>query len=129
MEFRIGKEAPVRWPDKCLWCSDIPAKKMGIQAGWIWQKRVKIEYPLCGKHYLLIKGTQIIDWVIFLIWVSPLSRMPYELILPIMLLIIWILSIKFKPVKISVRGDFYSMKIRNDDYAREFAMLNGLSPT
>jgi len=55
--------------------------------------------------------------------------MPYELIFPIMLLVIWILSIIFRPVKIRVSGDFYTMKIRNDDYAREFAMLNNLSPT
>jgi hypothetical protein len=128
MEFRIDREAPIRWPDKCVWCSDIPTKKMKTQAGWIWQKRVKVEYPLCGKHYFLIKGTQIIDWIIFLIWASPLSRMPYDLIFPIMLLVIWILSIKLKPVKIRVSGDFYTMIIRNDDYAREFAMLNDLMP-
>jgi hypothetical protein len=129
MEFRINRETTVRWPNKCVWCSEIPTKKMKTQGGWIWQKRLKVEYPLCSKHYFLIKGTQIIDWVIFMIWVSPLSRMPYELIFPIMLLVIWILSIISRPVKIRVSGDFYTMKIRNDDYAREFAMLNNLSPT
>ena len=69
MEFRIGRETPIRWPDKCIWCLDIRTKKMKTQAGWIWQKRLKVEYPLCSEHYFWIKGTQIIDWVIFLIWV------------------------------------------------------------
>jgi hypothetical protein len=129
MEFKISREAQIRWPDKCVWCSDIPTKKMGTQAGWIWQKRLKVEYPLCSKHYFWIKGTQIIYWVIFVIWVSPLSRMTYDLIFPIMLLAIWILSIVFKPVRIRLSGDFYTLKIRNEDYAREFALLNNLSPT
>ena len=129
MEFKIGREAPIRWSEKCVWCSDIPTKKMGTQAGWIWQKRLKVEYPLCSKHYFLLKGTQIIDWVIFIIWCSRSLGMPYDLLFPVILLVIWIFSIKFKPVKIRVSGDFYTMKIRNDDYAREFAQLNNLMPT
>ena len=129
MKFRIGRETPIKWPDKCVWCSETPTKKMTTQTGWIWQKRLKVEYPLCSKHYFLIKGTKMLDWVIFIIWISPLSKMPLELILPGMLLMIWILSTLYKPVKIRVSGDFYTMKVRNEDYAREFAMLNNLSPT
>jgi hypothetical protein len=55
--------------------------------------------------------------------------MPYDLFFPVILLVIWILSIQFKAVKIRVSGDFYTMKIRNEDYAREFALLNNLMPT
>jgi hypothetical protein len=54
--------------------------------------------------------------------------MLYDLLFPIILLILWILSLEFKPVKISVRGEDYLMKIKNKDDAREFTMLNHLSP-
>ncbi len=128
MEFRINRETPIKWLEKCVWCLDISTKKMETRAGWIWQKRLKVEYPLCSKHYFWMKGTQVIDWVIFGIWLSRSWGMPYDLLFPIMLLVIWILSIVFKPVRIKLEGDFYTLKIRNDDYARELAMLNGLSP-
>lgn len=129
MEFKINKEAPIKWPDKCVWCSDVPTKKMKTKEGWIWQKRVEVEYPLCSKHYFWIKGMQIIDFVIFMIWLVRSWGMPYDLLFPIILLTIWILSIKSKPVKIRVGGDFYIMKIRNENYAREFGLLNNLMPT
>jgi hypothetical protein len=107
---------------------DIPAKKMGIRRGWIWQEKIKAEYPVCSKHYFWLKGKPIIEFVLFAIWWVNLFGMPYDLFFPIMLFVIWILGIVFDPVGIKVRKDFYTMNIRNDDYAREFAMLNGLSP-
>jgi hypothetical protein len=128
MEFRIGRETPIRWPDKCVWCLNIATKKMGLRAGWIWQNSLKVEYPLCSKHYFWLKGMQITDFVILMIWVVRSWGMPYDLYFPVVLLVIWILGIKLRPVKIRVRGDFYTMRIRNEDYAREFAMLNNLSP-
>ncbi len=129
MEFRINRETPIRWPDKCVWCSDIPTKKMEIRKGWIWQEKVKAEYPVCSKHYLWLKGKPIIEFVLFAIWwVNPFGT-PYDLFFPVMLFVIWILGIVFDPVRIKMRGDFYTMKIRNEDYAREFSLLNNLSPT
>jgi hypothetical protein len=51
------------------------------------------------------------------------------LLLPLAFVAMLILAILLQPVRIRwVRRDFYTMIIRNDDYAREFAMLNGLSP-
>jgi len=128
MEFRIGRETPIRWPDKCVWCSNIPAKKMEIRRGWIWQKKVKVEYPVCSRHYLWLKGRSIAEYVLFAIWLIYPSGMPFRLFFLVMLFVIWILGIVLDPVRVKVRGDFYTMKIRNDDYAREFGMLNSLSP-
>jgi hypothetical protein len=101
---------------------------MKTQAGWIWQKRVKIEYPLCNAPYFWTKKAQVMDFVIFIIGCLRSWGMPYDLLFPIILLILWILSLEFKPVKISVRGEDYLMKIKNEDDAREFTMLNHLSP-
>ena len=128
MEFRISRETPIRWPDKCVWCLDIPTKKMETRTGWIWQKRLKVEYPLCSKHYFLLKGIQITSFVVFMIWLSRFWGTQYDLFFIVMLLLIWALSTQFKPVRIMLRGDFYTTEIRNDDYAREFAMQNNLSP-
>lgn len=129
MEFRIGRETPIRWGDRCVWCSDIPTKKMEIRRGWIWQKKVKVEYPVYSRHYLWLKGRSIIESVLFAIWLINPFGMPFGLFSLVILFVIWILGILFDPVKVEVRGDFYTRKIRNDDYAREFAMLNNLSPT
>ena len=128
MEFRIGRETPIKWPDKCLWCSDIPTKKMQIRRGWIWQNKVKVEYPVCSKHFLWLKGKLITEFVLFATWWIYPSGKPFELFFPVMLFVIWILGIVFDPVRIKVRGDSYTMIIRNDNYAREFALLNNLSP-
>jgi hypothetical protein len=94
----------------------------------LWQKRLKIQFPVCGKHYFWLKGMQITDFVLFMIWLSHSWGMPYDLFSPVLLWVIWILSIVFKPVRIRGREDSYTMIIRNEDYAREFSMLNSLNP-
>jgi len=142
MKFKINIEAQIKWPDKCVWCSDVPTKKMKIQAGAIWQKKIKLEYPLCSKHYFLLKGVQIIGlfidlsggWIFYgiLILLYLVFVISHDVIYPILFLIflvvIGILSVISKPVKMRVSGDVYIMKIRNEDYAREFALLNTLNP-
>jgi hypothetical protein len=40
MEFRINSETTIKMPDKCVWCSDIPTKKIRTQE-WIWGRRKK----------------------------------------------------------------------------------------
>jgi hypothetical protein len=128
MKFRVSREIAISWPEKCVWCLDIPTKKMEMEGGWIWQKKSKVEFPVCSKHYFWLKGTKIAEIVLFMIWVFRSWGMPYDLIMPGLLFVIWISSILLKPVKIRVRKDFYILEIRNDDYAREFALLNNLAP-
>jgi hypothetical protein len=100
----------------------------GNTSGMDMAEKPKSRYLLCGKHYFLLNGMQVSDFVLFMIWWVRSWGMPYDLYFPVILLVIWILSFKLRPVKIRVRGDLYTMRIRNDDYGREFAMLNNLNP-
>jgi hypothetical protein len=132
MEFQISREAQLIWPDKCVCCLDVSTKKMETSTRWISKKRLKVEYPLCNKHYFWLKGMQISDivFLVITIWRGHSWGMPYnlDLLFPVIVLVISIFYIGYRPVTIRISGDSYTMKIRNEDYAREFAHLNNLSP-
>jgi len=104
--------------------------------------RVDFEYPVCRKHFFWSMGGQIallVFWggmVLGLIVPTLLALRFAELfifyiglLLCLLFAAMFILTIVLQPVRVKwVRTHFYTMKIRNDDYAREFGMLNNLSP-
>jgi hypothetical protein len=107
------------------------------------REKVVVEYPLCEKHYFWSLGINVVYLILFggmffyLFWF--LFTLQFDtryiyilrgLLFYLSFVVMLILAIVLQPVRIRwVRRDFYTMIIRNGDYAREFAMLNGLSPT
>jgi hypothetical protein len=107
-------------------------------------RKVEVEYPVCRKHFFWSMGIKIgylvsyVGIVLSLILINPLfiylflfSTILISIGFIILLLStgMFLLSIVLDPVRIrKVRKDFYTMIIRNEEYAREFAMLNSLNP-
>ena len=138
MKFRISSEKPIRWPKNCVWCGNNPIMRYPLV------RKVEVEYPVCRKHFFWSMGIKIgylvsyVGIVISLILINPLFSVLFFLsafVMTIGFLIlllsagVFVLSIVLDPVRVrKVRKDFYTMKIRNEDYARAFVMLNNLSP-
>ena len=107
------------------------------------RERVVVEYPVCRKHYFWSLGINVAYLVfyggmvfclfcfLFILQFDTLGiYMLRGLLLPLPFAVMLILAIVLQPVRIRwVRRDFYTMIIRSDDYAREFGMLNNLTPT
>ncbi len=153
MKFRISREKTINWPNKCVCCGDksttrytavgrgyfVPRFQLfGIDEFYF--ERVAVKYPVCRKHYNSCLGMQIACFgsiagitLNFIISTIPMLFGVFEGINVLLYLIfsaMFIFSKVLRPVRLRwVRRDFYTMIIRNDDYANEFAMLNGLSPT
>jgi len=137
MRFRISRAEPIGWPNKCIWCGDKPI--LEYPSGYQIPGQKKIEYPVCKKHYFWALGMDFAYFVLFYgivflllgyvtAFVFGFFSIEMLLLLPIFALLIWVIVLQ--PVRVrGARKNFYTLIIRNDDYAREFAMLNGLSPT
>jgi hypothetical protein len=138
MKFRISREKPIRWPNKCVWCRNNPIMRYPLV------RKVEVEYPVCRKHFFWSMGIKIgylvsyVGIVLSLILINPLFiylflfstfLMSIGFIILLLSTGMFFLSIVLDPVRIrKVRKDFYTMIIRNEEYAREFAMLNSLNP-
>jgi hypothetical protein len=160
MEFRISRETPIRWPDKCVWCTDSPIMRypavgkgfLGIKwkfevfgrgSGYRFEyARVDFEYPVCRKHFFWSMGGQIVLLVfwggmvlglilsIYLaLYFAELFIYHIGVLLCLVFAAMFILTILLQPVRANrVRTHSYTMVIRNEMYAREFAMINSLNP-
>jgi hypothetical protein len=99
-----------------------------------WQRRrVKLECPICGTHYFWLKGLEIIPFVLLGGWVllgpmwifylfSNWIYLPLFLVGSVLALIRYLIE----PVRISEEKGWYSITMRNEKYAREFAVQNNL---
>lgn len=135
MKFRISRVEPIiRWPEKCVWCGSKPTMKYEdsakgvIGGGFLYQKygKVEVEYPVCKRHGLWLSLLQlaypISIWGMVLGWM-----IHYSLSLFFGAVFLW--NLFLRPISImKITGHFYTMKIRNEDYAREFALLNSFDP-
>ena len=158
MKFRIGRKQTLKWPNKCVCCGDraimrYPAVGKGIlvpryisfsldEPEQHKREKVVVEYPVCRKHYFWSLKINIAFLVFFGGMVFSLFRFLFllqfdtlgiyilrGLLLPLLFVVMSILAIVLQPVRIRwVRRDFYTLIIRNRDYAREFALLNNLAP-
>ncbi len=138
MKFRISRVEPIRWPNKCVWCGNSPIMRYPLV------RKVEVEYPVCRKHFFWSMGIKIayllsyVGIVLSLILVNPIFIFLFlfpAFLMSIGFLILlfstglFVLSIVLDPVRIRKVGkDFYTMIIRNGEYARQFAMLNSLNP-
>ncbi len=106
MRFRISRVESIRFPNKCIWCGSKPI--LEYPSGYHIPEQKSIEYPVCKRHYF---------WSL---------RMDLAY-----LVVLFGIPGVLQPERVrGVKGrSFYTLIIRNDDYAREFPMLNGLSPT
>ncbi len=153
MKFRISRGKSINWPNKCVCCGNKPITKYtAVGRGYLvprvrifepdefYSERVAVKYPVCKKHYNSCLGMQIACFgsiagisLNFIISTIPMLFGVFQGIIVLLYLIfsaMFIFSKVLRPVRLRwVRRDFYTMIIRNDDYAKEFAMLNGLSPT
>ena len=88
--------------------------------------KVDLDYPVCKRHGLWLSVLQlaypISIWGVF--WGLMIH---YSLSLFFAAVFLW--NLFLRPVNImKITGHFYTMKIRNQDYAREFALLNSFDP-
>ena len=152
MKFRVSREKNISWPNKCIWCGGKPKINYPVVGkGYLVPRyrlfdvneyeleKVVVEYPVCRKHYFWSLGMDMGYLVVFCGMVLSLLMIPlipllfgvitiyfllFSLLAPML-----ILSNLLKPVRLRwVRRNFYTMIIRNGDYAREFSMLNSLNP-
>jgi len=143
MEFISCEDKPIRepvsWPNMCVWCLGAPTKTYEVRGGgffrtsWSRKGRIKVECPICGEHYFWLRGIELSflvilgSWVLFvLIWGLPES---YIWIYFLLAFVPALVRYVIEPVRISEERGWYSIMIRNERYAREFAMLNNLAPT
>jgi hypothetical protein len=137
MKFKISRVEPIRWPNKCIWCGDKPI--LEYPSGYrIPPEQMSIEYPVCKRHYFWSLGMDLLHFVVF--WGMGLLLMGYvtafffgffsiEMLLLLPLFAVLIMVIVLQPLRVrGARKNFYTLIIRNDDYGREFGMLNNLSP-
>lgn len=137
MTFTIRREKNISWPNKCVWCGNNPIMRYPLV------RKVEVEYPVCRKHFFWSMGIKIgylvsyVGIVLSLILINPLLMvflpvvfMPVGFLILLLSTGVFLLSIVLDPVRIrKVRKDFCTMIIRNEEYAREFAILNSLNPT
>ena len=137
MKFRISSGEPnIRWPERCVWCGAKPAMRYedsakGLIGSGIFPpsrtyRKVRIDYPVCRKHGLWLSvlrlGYSVSIWgVLFGLMIHySLSLFFVAVILANLFLI---------PVRISkISEHFHTLTIRDEDYAREFTLLNSFDP-
>ncbi len=128
---------PITWPNMCVWCLAEPTRTYKVnQGGFVLiSYRHTVSCPICATHYLWLKVVGIIPffvlvggWVLFdKGLLTPrvfylLSHLIYLALLCGSVLIRYLIE----PVRISEDRGWYSITIRNETYAREFAVLNNL---
>ncbi len=141
MEFISCEDKPIRepisWPNMCVWCLGVPTTTYKVRGGgffrppWSGRGRIKVECPICGEHYFWLRGIEISFFVILGSWVLLISIWGlHEFSIWIYFLLTLVpSSIRYviEPVRISEERGWYSIMIRNETYAKEFAVLNNLN--
>lgn len=147
--IRISTNAPYQWPSKCVICKkDTNVKnslKFYITAGfsyyliWATYKYTvhHIDYPVCQKHKILIKMAYFFYCLsiggiflsgIFIAYFYLIGELNiYIILLPIILFAIAMVFRNYAPIRLkNPKPDFTTLIIKDDQYAREFSMINGL---
>lgn len=144
MEFISCEDRPIRepisWPNMCAWCLSVPTVTYIVRGGGFlrtpWSRsRIKVECPICREHYFWLRGIEISFFVILGGWglygiiceLFSLTGLAFSewIYLPLLLAPLLIRYL-IEPVRISEEGGWYSIMIRNERYATEFAHLNNL---
>ncbi len=144
MEFISCEDRPIRepisWPNMCVWCLGVPTMTYEVRGGGFFRapwtrSRIKVVCPICGEHYFWLRGIEIGffvilgGWVLFSIICEVSSLMGgalSEWIFFPLLLAPSLIRYLIEPVRISEEIAWYSITIRNERYATEFAHLNNL---
>ena len=151
MEFISCEDKPIRepitWPNMCVWCLGAPTKTYEVRGKGIFgrtgqRRKLKLECPICGEHYFWLRGLQISPfvfwggWVLFGLFGGRLLGPMWIFYLfsnwiyfPLLLIgaVLSLIRYLIEPVRISEEKGWYSITIRNERYAREFAVLNNLN--
>lgn len=141
MEFISCEHTPIKepisWPNMCVWCLSVPTMTYKVKGGGFlrtpWRKsRIEVECPICREHYFWLRGIEITFFVLAGIWVIFGLFWKFhqfsEWIYLLLSLVVAFIKYLIEPVRISEERGWYSIMIRNERYAREFALLNNLSP-
>ncbi len=138
MRFRISRVESIRFPNKCIWCGSKPI--LEYPSGYHIPEQKSIEYPVCKRHYfwslrmdlaylVVLFGIPGVLFAYITAFFFGFFTKEMLVLLPLFAMLIVIIVLQPERVR-GVKGrSFYTLIIRNDDYAREFAMLNSLSPT
>jgi hypothetical protein len=136
VKFRISRLDPmVTWPEKCVWCRGKPTIKFEdsgtgfIGSGFYrWTRgKVVLQYPTCRRHGLWLSVLQSVYPIS--IYGVILSWWIHYLLFLLLFGAILVWNLLVRPVRIKkVTKHFYTLKIRDRDYAKEFALLNSLDP-
>lgn len=136
MKFRINRAEPmITWPEKCVWCGGKPTLKFedsgtGFVGSGFYRRtrgKVVVYYPLCKRHGLWLSVLQSVYPIS--IYAVILSWWIHYSLFCLLLGAIFFWNLFVRPVRIKkITKDFYTLKIRKRDYAREFALLNSLDP-
>ena len=134
MKFKINRAEPISWPNKCVWCGGKPTMRyedsakglIGGGLGFLKYAKVTIDYPACRKHGLWLSILQTV-YSISLIGVVLGLAIHYTVSIFCGAVFLW--NLLLRPINIRKVSQYsYTLVIRNDDYGREFALLNSLDP-
>ena len=154
-KFRISHSQSVQLPNKCILCGAHPRTEYKISGSTlsgasfyllftgVKYETMSIPAPVCLKHYYVILLMRILLAVSFVVMIPfgiPLfiSVFLHELdgfpafmyIILFVSIAIFILSLKFQPIKLKNIGEhFFTLIIRNDEYADEFSLINNIKKT
>lgn len=155
-KFRIGHSKSVKLPNKCILCGTQPQTEYKIHGSTlsglafflyfsrISYRKMNIPIPVCLKHYfvimlmrifLFVSCTAMIVFGIPIVFsfvdpsIFPNITVTYFVIFFISL-IIFSISLKLQPIKLKDIGEhFFTLLIRNDEYANEFSLINKIQKT
>lgn len=155
-KFIVKSDHALKWPNKCVTCGATATTtykaygsafaglsfKMFYHRIRYWKGH--ISYPTCLKHkyttmmirllmFISFTAMIIMGIYIFLLLVLPeseISDIPpieYFIFLFLISFVIFIASIKWQPLRLKDVGPYFiTIVIRNEQYAREFSLLNKL---
>ena len=151
MKFKISREKKLSWPNKCVCCGGNPIMRYpvvgkgysGSRYSLVGDREYKsekivVEYPVCRQHFFWSLGIQT-AYLVLVVPIALSSIMFVGALLFGFISIYWVVSLIFvamlilsnllQPLRVKrVRRNSYIMIIRNEEYAREFSMLNSINP-
>jgi hypothetical protein len=147
-KFRVSVHTPLKWPNKCAVCGENATTVYEAHGGLIElacaftdypgikTKVQSISYPICSKHKYTTITIRILYFISFwgMLFSGFVGLIFYKkglftfsaLAIFLISLIAFIASIKWKPVRLRWGYHFFTIIIRNDQYAREFALVNNI---
>lgn len=154
-KFRISHSHSVKLPNKCILCGAHPQTEYRIHGSTlsgfsffvyfsrISYRKMDIPIPVCLKHYFVIMIMRIFLFVsctamvvfgipvfVSLIDQSIFSYSTIYFFIFFISFIIFILSLKLQPIKLKDIGEhFFTILIRNNEYADEFSLINKIQKT